>query len=71
MAHLTETRSAAPSLGARFTEFRAALAERVARYRAYRSTFAELTALSDRELEDLGICRADIHRISQEAAVGN
>lgn len=69
MAHLnlTETRPAALPLFERFSEFRAALAERLARYRAYRTTMAELGNLSDRELEDLGICRADIYRIAREA----
>ncbi|HMQ95525.1 MAG TPA: DUF1127 domain-containing protein [Amaricoccus sp.] len=33
----------------------------------YRSTAAELGALTDRDLEDLGIARADIRRIAREA----
>lgn len=71
MAHLTETRTASLPLFERFAELRATLAERFAAYRSYRTTFAELSALSDRELEDLGICRADIHHISRESALGN
>lgn len=35
---------------------------------AYRQTFDELSALSARELNDLGIARSDISRISREAA---
>lgn len=34
----------------------------------YRTTFSELIALSDRELADLGIPRANIRRISLEDA---
>lgn len=71
MAHLTETRTAHLPLFGRFAELRATIAERIAAYRSYRATFAELSALSDRELEDLGICRGDIHQISRESALDN
>jgi uncharacterized protein YjiS (DUF1127 family) len=45
------------------------LKERLARHRRYTRTIKELTFLSDRELADLGIHRADIRRIAREAAV--
>ncbi|MFT4151901.1 MAG: DUF1127 domain-containing protein [Paracoccaceae bacterium] len=39
----------------------------VADYRLYRRTVEELNTLSDRELGDLSISRADITRIAREA----
>ena len=47
---------------------KANLAQRLVQYRAYRSTVDELAMLTDRELVDLGIHRADIHAIAQDAA---
>jgi uncharacterized protein YjiS (DUF1127 family) len=44
------------------------LKERLARHRRYNRTIKELLFLSDRELSDLGIHRADIRRIAREAA---
>jgi uncharacterized protein YjiS (DUF1127 family) len=48
---------------------KASLAQRLVQYRAYRSTVNELAMLTDRELTDLGIHRADIREIAQDAAV--
>ncbi len=36
-------------------------------WRTYRNTIAELDRLSTRELNDLGIARADIRRIARSA----
>lgn len=36
-------------------------------WRAYRKTVAELSALSNRELSDLGISRADIPFVARKA----
>ena len=36
--------------------------------RVYSETLAELRDLSDRELDDIGIRRADLRRIAREAA---
>lgn len=36
----------------------------------FRQTFAELNALSDRDLADLNIARADIRRLAHEVARG-
>ena len=47
---------------------KANLAQRLVQYRAYRSTVNELAMLTDRELADLGIHRADIRDIAQVAA---
>lgn len=43
----------------------------MARRRVYRRTVFELRSLSDRELRDLGIARADIRRLAIEAADGH
>ncbi|MFN3954749.1 MAG: DUF1127 domain-containing protein [Pararhodobacter sp.] len=40
------------------------------RYRVYQRTLAELSALSTRELNDLGISRSMITRLAHEAAYG-
>jgi uncharacterized protein YjiS (DUF1127 family) len=44
------------------------LKERLAKHRRYNRTVKELSFLSDRELADLGIGRADMRRIAREAA---
>lgn len=46
------------------------IAERIARYKTYRSTLNELQTLTDRELIDLGIARADVRSIAYQAAYG-
>ena len=40
----------------------------VGQWRRYRDIVAELEAYSDRELDDIGIMRADIPRVAEEAA---
>lgn len=42
----------------------------VADYRLYRRTLAELEALSDRELQDLGMSRLCIRDVAREAVYG-
>ena len=44
------------------------LKTRVTSWKRYNRTMNELNALSSRELDDLGIARADIGRIAREAA---
>lgn len=68
MAYNTDTRSAGITFGQRLSEIRADLADRFARRRVYRTTMSELQMLNDRELNDLGINRSDIKRISLESA---
>ena len=50
----------------RFTGFFKQLGERYARHRLYRQTLNEMSALSNRELRDLGLCRAQIKSIAWE-----
>lgn len=40
-----------------------------ARYRIYRNSLAELSALSDRELQDLGMSRYDIKDVAMQSAL--
>ena len=51
--------------------FFADLQERFARYRLYSQTVNELSALSGRDLADLGICRAQIRARAYEVAYGD
>ena len=45
------------------------LAQSYRNWRTYRNTIAELDRLSTRELNDLGIARADIRRIARTAVI--
>ena len=65
MAYATQTDR---TFGTAATGLRASLVERLARYRTYRQTMGELASLSDRELSDLGLTRADIGTVAREAA---
>lgn len=47
-----------------------ALYQRAAKRRMYRTTLTELSNLSTRDLNDLGIARSDIRRIAFETAYG-
>ena len=65
----------APSVGGasvwqRLSDMTASLAQRRSQHRAYRSTVSELTAMSHRDLTDIGIHPADIHTIARQAAYG-
>ena len=52
------------------TQIFGGIAERFARYSTYRTTLNELSALSDRELVDLGISRSEVRSIAYRAAYG-
>jgi uncharacterized protein YjiS (DUF1127 family) len=43
------------------------LSTRFQAWRRYRASLKELSQLTDRELNELGICRADIERIVRKA----
>ena len=70
MAHATDFRVAGFDFG-RFANLRETLATRFANYRTFRATLNELSDLSDRELADLGLARANIKSIAYQAAYGN
>ena len=44
------------------------LQRRIAAYNLYRQTYEELQLLSDRDLNDIGIARADIRKIARDTA---
>ncbi|MFO1032628.1 MAG: DUF1127 domain-containing protein [Hyphomicrobiales bacterium] len=44
------------------------LKTRITAWKRYNRTVAELSALTNRELSDLGIARTDIQRVAREAA---
>ncbi|WP_342076216.1 DUF1127 domain-containing protein [Yoonia sp. SS1-5] len=71
MAFITDTRNASLSLGDRFANFRANLAEATAKRKIYKTTLTELSALSSRDLADLGLHRSQIKTVAYEAAYGN
>ena len=64
----TTTRHSGRGMAGRMTAAMGALSDRRLRYRTYRATLAELSALSPRELDDLGIHRTEIRRIAYQAA---
>ncbi len=67
MAYANDVRTGyAPAFGGFF----ATLADRYAKYKVYRATINELSQLSGRELNDLGISRSMIKSIAIEAAYG-
>lgn len=55
-------------VAAKMSDWLGAFAEALSRRRLQRVTFNELISLSDAELADLGIARAQIRRIAKEAA---
>ena len=64
MAYTTTSTSFAP----RLHMLRTAFADWAEQRRVYRTTLNELTELSDRDLADLGLHRADLRRVAREAA---
>lgn len=70
MAHVAETKGTALSFPARLGEIFSQFRETYAAWRTYRRTMEELSCLSKRELDDLGLNHGDIPRISMEAAYG-
>lgn len=72
MAYATEIRTSdrSDSLRSRIANFFAQLAERREQYLVFRATLHELNNLSDRELADLGLARANIRSIAWESTYG-
>jgi len=68
MVYVNTSRIAGFNLIERFAALRADIATRVSQSRAYRATFNELSAMTDRELADIGVARSMIHEISRQAA---
>jgi uncharacterized protein YjiS (DUF1127 family) len=64
----TARTSDASLFGQGLSGLRTTLSERFAQYRTYRTTLTELAMLTDRELTDMGLHRANIREIALEAA---
>lgn len=64
-ANITNAQS---GLGARLAGLRETFRTRMERRRVFKQTFNELSALSDRDLADLGLARSEIRRIAWQAA---
>ncbi len=64
MAYVNTTN--APSFADRYHAVMSAIATRRKQNRVYRATFNELSALSNRELADLGMARSQIRSIALE-----
>ena len=67
-AHETHRSYEAASVWQRIADLRADLVERFAQYRTYRATVNELSMLSERELNDLGLSHSDIPAVARQAA---
>lgn len=71
MTYLTDASAAlegTTSVSGRLAQLRNTLSTRLANYRTYRATLAELSALSDRELSDVGLSRGMIRDVAAAAA---
>ena len=69
MASYTQT-AGALSLRDRWAAMTETLRTRYAQHRVYRSTLEELQSLSDRDLADLGVSRAQLRDDAYQAAYG-
>lgn len=65
----TDPRLARPA-AAGISSWLKSLGDAWARYTVYNRTIEELSALSTRDLDDLGIARSDIRRLAHETAYG-
>lgn len=70
MAYVANTQTANAGIVDRIAAFFKTAAERNVQYRIFRQTVNELSALSTRDLADLGIHRGNIKSIAMEAAYG-
>ncbi len=68
MAYVTDIRIGGTTIADRVNALRADWADKIARRRLFRTTLNELSALSNRELNDLGIARSEIKNIAYQAA---
>jgi uncharacterized protein YjiS (DUF1127 family) len=71
MANIRTTGSLTAALGTWMRDTRRQLREERKRRRIYSETYNELRSLSDRELADIGISRADLVDIARDAAYGD
>ena len=69
-ASTTPTARTGETLGQMINRWAAEFGAWTERRKVYRTTFSELSRLTDRDLRDLGLIRADIRRVAMEAAYG-
>lgn len=62
---------ASTSIWQRLSDLAMGLGQRRAQGQAYHTTVRELSAMSERDLTDIGIHRADIPTIAQQVAYGS
>lgn len=70
MAYVTSHRSASFRLSDVVAQVMGRLTDAIQRRKVYAETLAELSALSDRDLADLGVSRFNIEDIARAAAYG-
>lgn len=70
MAFITDTRTGGFTISQRFAALRENFAAARAQRKIYTTTIHELEALSNRDLNDLGLSRSMIKGIAMEAAYG-
>lgn len=70
MAYVNVAHSVDGTLRERFSSFFAGLRESRLRRRLYKQTLRELSTLSERELNDLGLHRSMISTVAMQAAYG-
>ena len=68
MAYVNNTRTAQVSFSDRFAAILKVAKDAMERRRVYNQTLFELKGLSDRDLADLGLARANIADVAREAA---
>lgn len=68
MAYFTDTRFQGVTIADRFSAIAATWRENAQRNRLYYRTMSELSAMSNRELSDIGISRGQIREIAIEAS---
>lgn len=71
MTSVTDTFAFGSTLGQRFAKLRSHYAASAAQRKVYRDTLRELEGLTDRDLADLGMHRANIKSVAYQAAYGN
>ncbi len=70
MAYAVQNKGTALSITARLGEIFSQAGQAYRSWSMYRRTYNELSGLAQRELDDLGINRSEIRRISLETAYG-
>ena len=68
MAYVNNSRTAQVSFSDRFAAIVKVAKDALERRRVYNQTLFELNGLSDRDLTDLGLSRANIAEVAREAA---